>query len=110
MKFPSQGKDKDCWVRGQNREPGELDGVIRQKKGVGGGPGRQSPAEQEPEVNDPWESMGEGVSFCPQFRTCCLETQLKTFISTVILNYSLSKPCSVSLDVIKGSYPIGGRG
>ena len=24
--------------------------------------------EQEPEVNDLWESMGEGVSFCPQFR------------------------------------------
>lgn len=78
----------------------------------GGGPGRQRVNRTGARGQRPVGINGEGVSFCPQFRTCCLETQLKTFISTVTksLNYSLSKPCSVSLDVIKGSYPIGGRG
>lgn len=71
-------------MRGQNREPGELDGVIRQKKGVGVVPAAKGSTEQEPEVNDPWESMGEGFPFVHSSeRTCCLETQLKTFISTV---------------------------
>lgn len=79
----------------------------------GGGPGRQRVNRTGARGQRPVGINREGGFLLSTVqRTCCLETQLKTFISTVTksLNYSLSKPCSVSLDVIKGSYPIAAEG
>lgn len=100
-------------MRGQNWEPGELDGMIRQEQGVGDGSGGQRVNQTGARGQRPAGiNGGGGFLLSTVQRTCCLETQLKTFISTVTksLNHSLSKACDVSLDIIKGSYPIGGRG
>ena len=115
MKLPSWGKrQRDCRVRNQNWEPGDLDGGVRGGKGAGGGTGSQW-------VNRTWArgqwpmgvNGGGGVLFLSTVQwTCWLEEQLKTFISAVTKSLqksvydSPSKACNELLDVIKGSCPI----